>query len=190
MIPVSMLQGAGFTGAATGVNLARDIEHRAVRPLPRLPRPALGPARRPRPLGGMRSLIPATRAADRRARIGAHFPGPLGLLLASSCVMGMAIVAACWGVDPGAAVQDPVGRAADAGGDAGADPLHDRLRAAGAPHRLAPTVAEINPVTQVVEAARQGFVGEVDLGGDLARRSSRLTGLHRSCWAPVRAAGR
>ena len=26
MIPVSMLQGAGFTGAATGVNLARDIE--------------------------------------------------------------------------------------------------------------------------------------------------------------------
>src|SRR3982751_1077532 len=26
LIPVSMLQGAGFTGAATGVNLARDIE--------------------------------------------------------------------------------------------------------------------------------------------------------------------
>ena len=26
MVPVSMLQGAGFTGAAMGVNLARDIE--------------------------------------------------------------------------------------------------------------------------------------------------------------------
>src|SRR5262249_25163211 len=26
LIPVSLLQGAGFTGAATGVNLARDIE--------------------------------------------------------------------------------------------------------------------------------------------------------------------
>ena len=26
IIPVSLLQGAGFTGAATGVNLARDIE--------------------------------------------------------------------------------------------------------------------------------------------------------------------
>src|SRR5690348_7850897 len=26
IVPVSMLQGAGFTGAATGVNLARDIE--------------------------------------------------------------------------------------------------------------------------------------------------------------------
>ncbi|HEU4802143.1 MAG TPA: hypothetical protein VFS73_03110, partial [Solirubrobacterales bacterium] len=25
MVPVSMLQGAGFTGAAMGVNLARDI---------------------------------------------------------------------------------------------------------------------------------------------------------------------
>src|SRR3712207_9264621 len=26
IVPVGMLQGAGFTGAATGVNLARDIE--------------------------------------------------------------------------------------------------------------------------------------------------------------------
>ena len=26
IIPISLLQGAGFTGAATGVNLARDIE--------------------------------------------------------------------------------------------------------------------------------------------------------------------
>ena len=26
LVPVSILQGAGFTGAATGVNLARDIE--------------------------------------------------------------------------------------------------------------------------------------------------------------------
>ena len=26
LIPISLLQGAGFTGAATGVNLARDIE--------------------------------------------------------------------------------------------------------------------------------------------------------------------
>ena len=26
LIPLSLLQGAGFTGAATGVNLARDIE--------------------------------------------------------------------------------------------------------------------------------------------------------------------
>ena len=26
VLPVMMLQGAGFTGAATGVNLARDIE--------------------------------------------------------------------------------------------------------------------------------------------------------------------
>ena len=26
ILPISLLQGAGFTGAATGVNLARDIE--------------------------------------------------------------------------------------------------------------------------------------------------------------------
>ena len=32
IIPVGLLQGAGFTGAATGVNLARDIEQGLVRP--------------------------------------------------------------------------------------------------------------------------------------------------------------
>ena len=43
IIPISMLQGAGFTGAATGVNLARDIEAAAGSiacspPPPRAPR--------------------------------------------------------------------------------------------------------------------------------------------------------
>ena len=59
IIPISMLQGAGFTGAATGVNLARDIEAGLVRPPARLPRPP------PALLAGLvlsaslRSLIPA-----------------------------------------------------------------------------------------------------------------------------------
>ena len=36
----------------------------------------------------------------------------------------------------------------------------------------------VNPVTQVLEAARQGFVGERHLGGNLARRCSPW----RGCW--------
>ena len=68
MIPVSVLQGAGFTGAATGVNLARDIEQGW------FDRLLASPAPRPVLLAGIvlsasiRALIPATVAARRRLR--------------------------------------------------------------------------------------------------------------------------
>ncbi|MET0926122.1 MAG: ABC transporter permease, partial [Solirubrobacterales bacterium] len=60
ILPVSLLQGAGFTGAATGVNLARDIE------LGWFDRLIVSPAPRPVLLAGLvlsaslRALIPAT----------------------------------------------------------------------------------------------------------------------------------
>src|SRR6266576_4182139 len=60
LIPVSLLQGAAFTGAATGVNLARDIEQGW------FDRLLASPAPRWALLAGMvssaalRSLIPAT----------------------------------------------------------------------------------------------------------------------------------
>ena len=59
LIPISLMQGAGFTGAATGVNLARDIE------LGWFDRLLVSPAPRPVLLAGLvlsaslRSLIPA-----------------------------------------------------------------------------------------------------------------------------------
>ena len=60
LIPISLMQGAGFTGAATGVNLARDIEQGW------FDRLLVSPAPRPVLLAGLvisaslRSLIPAT----------------------------------------------------------------------------------------------------------------------------------
>ena len=131
IVPVSMLQGAGFTGAAAGVNLARDIEggwtdRLLVSPAPRwvlLAGTVLS--------ASARALIPATfvfiialaarrRLAGRRRAAG-HLPdgrrdGRRRRLL---------------GLGAGAALQEPVGGAADAGGDDGADPDHHRLRAAG-----------------------------------------------------------
>ncbi len=52
LIPVSMLQGAGFTGAATGVNLARDIEQGWFDRLLASPAPRPAILSRPRALGG------------------------------------------------------------------------------------------------------------------------------------------
>src|SRR5215213_9758779 len=97
IIPVSLLQGAGFTGAATGVNLARDIEQGW------FDRLLASPAPRPVLLAGLvlsaalRCLLPATFLLIVGFAVGVHWPGLLGLLIAITLVMGMAVVAATWG---------------------------------------------------------------------------------------------
>jgi ABC-type multidrug transport system permease subunit len=161
LIPVSMLQGAAFTGAATGVNLARDIEQGW------FDRLLASPAPRPVLLAGLvlsaslRALIPATFLLIVALAVGAHWPGLLGLGIALFAVMGMAVVAATWGTSIAfryrsqqAAPLMQVGMF-----------LAVLLTTAYAPLDLLTgwlqTVARINPVTQVVEAARQGFVGSV-----------------------------
>jgi ABC-2 type transport system permease protein len=161
LIPVSLLQGAAFTGAATGVNLARDIE------LGWFDRLLASPAPRPVLLAGivlsasLRSLIPATFLLIVAFSIGAHWPGFDGLAVALLIVMGMAVVAATWGTS--LAFKFRTQQAA---------PLMQAgmllivlTTTAYAPLDLLEgwlqEVARINPVTQILEAARQGFVGEV-----------------------------
>src|SRR5919108_4534453 len=97
IVPVSMLQAAGFSGAATGVNLARDMEQGWVDRL------VASPAPRWVLLAGnvfsasVRALIPATLLLTVTLALGAHFPGIGGLAIAVFLVMLMAAVAACWG---------------------------------------------------------------------------------------------
>jgi ABC-type multidrug transport system permease subunit len=164
LIPVPLLQGAAFTGAATGVNLARDIEQGW------FDRLLASPAPRPVLLAGLvlsaslRALIPATFLLIVAFAVGAHWPGLLGLAIALTLVMGMAIVAATWGTSIAfrfrtqqAAPLMQVGMF-----------LAVLLTTAYAPLDLLTgwlePIARINPVTQVVEAARQGFVGSVTWG--------------------------
>jgi ABC-type multidrug transport system permease subunit len=164
LIPVSLLQGAGFTGAATGVNLARDIEQGW------FDRLLASPAPRPVLLAGLvlsaglRTLLPATFLLIVGLALGVHWPGLLGLLIAISLVMGMAVVAATWGTSlalrfrtQSAAPIMQVGML-----------LAVLLTTAYAPQHLLTgwlqDVAKYNPVTQVVEAVRQGFVGSVTWG--------------------------
>jgi len=164
LIPVSLMQGAAFTGAATGVNLARDIEQGW------FDRLLASPAPRPVILvglvasAGLRALLPATFLLIIAFAIGTHWPGFDGLAVALVIVMGMGIVAATWGTS--LALKFKTQSAAplmQAGmfvlvlfttAYAPKDLLQDWLQ----------TVATINPVTHVVEAARQGFVGEVTWG--------------------------
>jgi ABC-type multidrug transport system permease subunit len=161
IVPVSMIQGAGFTGAATGVNLARDIEQGW------LDRLLVSPAPRWVLLTGtvlsasVRSLIPATAVLGIALLLGAHWPGVDGLLIVFGMVFAMGAVAACWGTALALRFKSQ-----------SAAPLMQAgmlavilTTTAYAPLALLQgwlqDAARVNPVTRVIDAARQGFVGGV-----------------------------
>ena len=193
IVPISMLQGAGFTGAAAGVNLARDIEQGW------LDRLMVSPAPRWVLLSGTvlaasaRALIPATFVLAIALALGAGWPGVDGLVVTYFMVAAMAAVAACWGSFLALRFKSQ-----------SAAPLMQAgmmalilTTTAYAPLALLAgwlqDIARVNPVTQVVEAARQGFVGSVSWGetwpgllalagllavlGSLALREMRRTAL-------------
>jgi ABC-type multidrug transport system permease subunit len=161
ILPVGFLQGAGFTGAATGVNLARDIE------LGWFDRLLASPAPRGVLLAGtvlsasLRVLLPITLLMIVGSALGVHFPGLGGLLIAVFCAAAFAAFAACYGVTLALKFRTQA-----------AAPLMQAgvfmavlFTTAYAPQELLTgwleVVARLNPVTLVLETVRQGFVGEV-----------------------------
>ena len=161
ILPVSFLQAAAFTGAATGVNLARDIEQGW------FDRLLVAPAPRWVLLAGLvlsaslRVLLPLTMLLIVGLSLDVSFPGADGLVLSLVLASSFAAVAACWGVT--LALKFKTQSAAplmQAGmfilvlfttSYAPKELLADWLRVA----------SDINPVTQVLEGVRQGFVADV-----------------------------
>ena len=171
-----MLQGAGFTGAATGVNLARDIEQGWFDRLLVGPVAAVGPARRHRrQRRALRSLLPATflvivALAARHRRRELRRPR----CSRSSLVMGMAAAMACWGCDRRAAVQTQQAAPLMQVVAFASILLHHRLRARGrcCADWLA-AIAERQPGRYILEGVRQAFVGGVERRHHAATRSLR-----------------
>ncbi len=163
IVPLSCLQGAGFAGAATGSNLARDIEQGwfdrlLVSPVPR-PMLLIGPI-----LGGItRSLVPATVVLLVGLLIGAELTGGvLGLVALYVACIGFCAVAGLWGIFMALTF-----RTQQAG------PLMQQgvflgvfLSTAYTPEVLLrgwlATVAPYNPVTYVLEMARQATVSGIE----------------------------
>ncbi len=165
IVPVSMLQGAGFTGAAAGVNMARDIEQGW------LDRLLVSPAPRWVLLAGTvvsastRALVPATFVLAIALPLGANWPGVDGIVVTYLMVVSMAAVAACWGSMLALRFKS---QSAAPLMQAGMMAVILTTTAYAPLALLQPwlqSVAEVNPVTEVVEAARQGFVGEVTWAG-------------------------
>jgi ABC-type multidrug transport system permease subunit len=161
IVPVSMLQGAGFTGAAAGVNLARDIEQGWVDRLLVSPAPRWVLLAGSVLAAGTRALIPATFVFAIALALGAGWPGIDGLLVTYTMVAAMAAVAACWG---SALALRFKSQSAAPLMQAGMMALILTTTAYAPLALLQPwmrSVAEVNPVTQVIDAARQGFLGGV-----------------------------
>jgi ABC-type multidrug transport system permease subunit len=161
LIPVSMLQGAGFTGAATGVNLARDIEQGWFDRLLAAPVPRWALLAGMVSSASLRALIPATVLLAVGLSLGVSWPGIGGLVLAIFLVMGMALVAALWGT--ALAFRFRTQSAAPLM-QAGMLLLILTTTAYAPLHLLTGWLhfaATYNPARFVVEAARQGFVGGV-----------------------------
>ncbi|MGI9557482.1 MAG: ABC transporter permease [Solirubrobacterales bacterium] len=161
IIAVGLLQGAGFTGAATGVNLARDIEQGWFDRLLASPAPRWVLLTGIVASASFRALLPASVLLIVGIALGASWPGPGGLAVAVVVVMGMAIVAANWATMLALRFRSQ-----------SAAPLMQAgifililMTTAYAPLALLTgwlqDVARINPATQILEAARQGFVGDV-----------------------------
>ena len=96
ILPVSLMQAASFSGAATGVNLARDIEQGwfdrlLVAPVPRVALLASTVAS-----ASLRSLLPVLVTLVTAFAFGVRFPGAGELALAIVLAAAFAAVAATW----------------------------------------------------------------------------------------------
>ena len=163
VVPLSCLQGAGFAGAATGANLARDIEQGLfdrflVAPVPRgvlLAGPILGAI--------TRCLVPATVVLLVGLALGAELTGglvgPLALYVAAAAFCA---IAAMWGIFMAVTFKTQQ-----------AGPLMQQgvflavfLSTAYTPQPLLrgwlADVATLNPVTHVLELARQATVAGIE----------------------------
>ena len=163
IVPLSVLQGAGFAGAAAGANLARDIEQGwfdrlLVAPVPR-PLLLAGPI-----LGAItRALVPATVVLLVGLLLGAELPGGvLGLVALYGAAIGFCAVAALWGIT-----------LATLTGTQQAGPLMQQgvflmvfLSTAYTPQVLLRgwlgEVSRYNPMTQVLQLARQATVSGIE----------------------------
>jgi ABC-2 type transport system permease protein len=159
IVPLSCLQGAGFAGAATGANLARDIEigwfdRLLTAPVPR-PLLVIGPI-----LGAItRSLVPATVVLIVGLLLGAELSGGVpGLIALYVAAIGFCAVAGLWGVFMAVTFKTQQ-----------AGPLMQQgvflavfLSTAYTPQPLLrgwlSDVAAYNPTTHVLEMARQATV--------------------------------
>lgn len=161
IVPISMLQGAGFTGAAAGVNLARDYEIGWVDRLLASPAPRWVLLAGTVLAASARAVIPATFVFAIALPLGAQWPGVDGIVVAYVMVVATAGVAACWSSFLALRYRSQAAAPLMQAGMLAAILLTTAYAPLPLMQGWLQDVARINPLTEVVEATRQGFVGAV-----------------------------
>lgn len=161
IVPVSMLQGAGFTGAAAGVNLARDYEQGWVDRLLASPAPRWVLLAGNVLAASARAFVPATFVLAIAFALGARWPGLDGFLVCYLMIGVTAAVAACWGSMLALRFKSQSAAPLMQAGMMGLILLTPAYAPLALLQPWLEDVASVNPLTEVVEAARQGFVGSV-----------------------------
>ena len=161
-IPMTTVQGAAFAGVTTGMGVARDLENGFFDRLLSAPASRYAILGGPLLASGLRALIPFTMLMIVAVIGGADFYGGIaGVLTLLTAAVGIAFIAGGWSV--GLALRFKTQQVA---------PLMQSgmflvffLSTAQMPIHLLTgwlhTVARFNPFTNILELARQGFLGDV-----------------------------
>jgi ABC-2 type transport system permease protein len=165
MLPMAIVQGAAFSGMTVGMGMARDLESGFFDRLLLAPVKPLGLIAGPMGAAMVRALIPTALVLPvgmlAGARLRGGIPGGLMLLLAAE---GIALVGAAWAI--GLALRAKSMQIA---------PLMQMgifltvfLSTAQVPLTVMTgwlhQVARVNPMTNILALARQGFIGDVTWG--------------------------
>lgn len=161
-LPFTILQGCAFAGITTGLGVARDLESGFYDRLLVSPAPRAALLAGPLLASVFRALIPLGLLITLGLAFGAHVPGgALGLVMLVIGGLMLALIAGEWAV--GVALRTKTTQSA---------PLVQMLlffviflSPAMMPLELltgwVKAVAEVNPMTEILQMTRQGFLGEV-----------------------------
>lgn len=161
-VPVAAVMGSSFAGVTTGMGVARDLEIRFYERLLSSPTPRWALLTGAILAAIARALIPLTLVLSLGFVLGADLPGgPLAIATLAAAGLGLAAVASVWST--GIALRLKTLQSA---------PLMQVgifvalfLSTLQMPLELLTgwlhTVARWNPITQVMDLARQGFIGPV-----------------------------
>lgn len=162
MVPFAICQGAAFAGFGTGFGTARDLENGFYDRFLLAPGSRAGLLVGPVVAGMVRATISLTIVLAASLALGTDFPGgPTGLFVLWLAAVGLSIVATGWALGVVFRIQGQQAAPVLQVGifftmflSTGQVPLDSQTG-------WVRVVARVNPVTNILEFARQGFLGHV-----------------------------